>query len=31
MMKEKEELQKMLAFSHDKIEEFKSQLASQVD
>ena len=31
MMKEKEELQKMLALSHDKMEEFKSQLASQVD
>lgn len=31
LMKEKEELQKMLSLSHDKIEDFKSQLASQVD
>jgi hypothetical protein len=30
-MKEKEELQKMLSLSHDKIEDYKSQLASQVD
>lgn len=28
LMKEKEELQKMLALSHDKIEDYKSQLAS---
>ena len=30
-MKEKEELQTMLTLSHDKITEYKSQLASQVD
>jgi hypothetical protein len=30
-MKEKEEFQRMLTLSHDKIEEYKSQLASQVD
>ncbi len=31
MMKEKEELQRMLSLSNDQIEQFKSQLASQVD
>jgi hypothetical protein len=29
-MKEKDELQNMLALTHDKMEEFKSELASQV-
>jgi pre-mRNA-processing factor 19 len=31
LIKEKEELQKMLSLTNDKVEEFKSQLASQVD
>jgi hypothetical protein len=31
MMKEKDELSRMLQLSHDKVEEYKSQLASQVD
>ena len=31
MIKEKEELSRMLQLSHDKVEEYKSQLASQVD
>jgi hypothetical protein len=31
MMKEKEEMQRMLAMSQEQIEGYKSQLASQVD
>jgi len=31
LMKEKDELQTMLTLSHEKISEYKSQLASQVD